>query len=188
VKQSSAKQFSQMAGAGLRLARLDFHSCHAPVMFLTPVMLSGSAAQAVLESKHPVATCDITNAIEFSATNLTFHSKHLDAFVIVHTVTGSFDCARLSPRLLRMTFKEASDLQNTFPFQKSTVSVDGRGRETKGRQARRRAGEGPYENLFRSLPVTGSQSRPTTSSSSWIFKSEDFHLRFVADRMLCRKN
>ncbi len=38
--------------------------------FSTPVMLSGSAAQAAVESKHPGSACDATTVDTFSAHNL----------------------------------------------------------------------------------------------------------------------
>jgi len=38
------------------------------LIFFTPVMLSGSAAQAALESKHPRSACDGTTVDTFSAT------------------------------------------------------------------------------------------------------------------------
>jgi hypothetical protein len=79
-----------------RRASSPVEACHVVLM---PVMLSGNAAQAALESKHPGAVCSGTNVAAFSATgHAGFILENVDAFAVTHAAAGSFDCARLSPR------------------------------------------------------------------------------------------
>jgi len=50
---------------GIRLTQLEVCGF---IDFSTPVMLSGSAAQAAVESKHPRSPCDAITVYTFSAT------------------------------------------------------------------------------------------------------------------------
>ena len=67
-------------------------------------MRKGSAAQAAVESKHPVSACDTTTVDTFSATTCRNGAvKKLAKRPALPSYVGSFDSVRLRLSALRMT-------------------------------------------------------------------------------------
>ncbi len=64
VSIAASRGFLRLRSAGVSLRS----ECVTLLIFSTLVMLSGSAAQAAVESKHPVSACDAATLDTFSAT------------------------------------------------------------------------------------------------------------------------
>jgi hypothetical protein len=58
-------------------------------------MLSGSAAHAALESKHPTLECDITDTGDIFGSDRIV--ENLSELPVPPSSMGSFDCVRLAP-------------------------------------------------------------------------------------------